>query len=64
MRYELVVVSVSERLTTPMCLPLWLASTHRSAAMTSLVRTPSGREMLTASMLAPGAMPTKWPFAL
>jgi hypothetical protein len=62
-RYELVVVSVSERLMTPMCLSLWCASTQRRADMTSLERTPSGREMLIASMFASGAMPTKWPFA-
>ena len=47
-----------------MCLPLWFASTHRSAAMTSLERTPSGREMLIALMLAFGAIPTKWPLTL
>ena len=33
-----------------MCLPLWLASTQSSAAITSLERTPSGREMLIASI--------------
>jgi hypothetical protein len=58
LRYELGVVSVSDRLTTPMCLFLWLASTHRSAAMTSLERTPSGREMFSAFRFAFGAMPT------
>ena len=57
-RYELGVVSVSERLTTSMCLPLWFASTQRSAAMTSLERTPSGREMLIALRSAFGAIPT------